>query len=103
MKEGIWLILAAVVWIGWRIFKTGRLNNDTTQQELCALIVELDRSPKDDNNLNIFTVGYLRALMFTDGDRSTRLAHALSMARPRISPDTYSYVKSMFRRDAKAG
>ena len=103
MKEAIWLVIALAAWVAWMAYKTNRLNQDEIQNELCALIKELDRSPEQGNNITIFTLGYNRALMFADGSRSTRLSHALSMARPSISADTYAFVKTLFRQDVADG
>ena len=66
------------------------------------LIVELDRSPKLDANVQIFVVSYNRALFLASGNRTTRLAHALSMARKDIGADTYAVVRAIFRNDATA-
>ena len=99
MKEVMWIVLAAVLWVGWIIYKTKRMNNDEKQQELCSLIIELDSSRKEESNISIFIVSYNRVLLLADGNRSTKLSHALSMARPHIGKYTYDLVKSIIREE----
>lgn len=101
MKEAVWILLAGGLWFAWMIFRTSRLNRDEKQCELRDLIVEFDRSRKEEANVAILVLGYNRVLMFADGNRAARLAHALSMARPHIASDSYEVVRSIVRQDAK--
>lgn len=86
------------------IWRTAELNRDPTQRELGAIIIEYANSDLGERATYIFAVSTERALLggmiLERKDQQTRLAHALSMVRPALSPKQYDFVRSVLRASA---
>lgn len=100
----MWIIIGivAVVFIGILAFiaKVGAMNNDPVQRELAELIVEMMANEATDDAVMLFTVSSTRAMMMRGLDISetqTRLAHALSLAKPRLNEEGYRVAQQIIR------
>ena len=82
------------------IARIGTLNNDPVQRELCGLILEMMGNGATPDAQLIFTISSTRAMMMAGLDQSqqqTRLAHALSMAKPLLNEQGYLVAHRIIR------
>ncbi|WP_339933256.1 hypothetical protein [uncultured Brevundimonas sp.] len=100
----MWIVIAVVVavvgWIALTIGKTASLNNDPVQKELCHLILEMMANGATSDAQMIFVVSQARCLMtaFVDpSQHQTRLAHALSMAKPLLNEEGFQLARNIVR------
>jgi len=95
MKLVLLAVAAVALLLVWVRVRTGKMNRDPAQQAIADLIVELEAKGAPPGER------FLRECMAiaqgAPGSVSTRLAHALSLARPRISSKTYEDVRQLFR------
>ena len=107
---GKWLVLFGIVfyvgkWLFRILFGVRRLNNDPLQQELASLLLEASEHNFSLPAQQILMVSSVRVLfegmITSQSEKSTRLAHALSMVKPLLSPNHYQMAKMIYREIAK--
>ena len=95
----MWIVIGLVAaFLIWWIFRVQRLNGDPVQRQIAEMIVELaiggfpgqleSRLIRDSSALSLGARG---------PKLSTRLPHALSMARNRLTPQQYEKAKDIVR------
>ncbi len=99
----VWIAITGLVAIGvllWTLLKVNRLNDDPVQKELAHLILEMMANGATTEAQTIFVVSSTRAMMMgfvNPRERHTRLAHALSIAKPMLNAHGYEVAKGILR------
>ena len=92
--------IVAIIAVVWLIVKTQAMNNDPVQLQLADLIVEMMANEATDDAVMLFTISSTRAMMMAGldiGETQTRLAHALSLAKPRLNEEGYRVAQQIIR------
>lgn len=91
------VVIAYVVMVA----RTAALNKDPLQIELGNLILEMMASGADATAQKIFVVSitsrFMRSMVLDYGKQKTRLAHALTLARPHLSQLGYDQARMILR------
>ena len=78
-----------------------RLNADPNQHELAMLTLEFANSSMDEEAQTLFRICtlnvFMRSLIGDRGEQQTRMAHALSLVRPNLTPIQFEQVRLIVR------
>ena len=103
-SEAVWIavvigLVVATVW--FMVARTARLNQDPLQHELASLLLEVLEGCFSTQATHLFVVSstnaFIRGMVLDKGEQQTRLAHALSMLRPQLSPSHYEALRLFLR------